>query len=257
MFLLSQESQRLLLPWPCGHPPQTRYLMSLITTYTSVIFQVMPFIKLLRTAALTVFSGRPDWVYEEEVFQGDSAMWWSPKGDYLAFLRTNDSAVEEFPIPYFADKPPTEDPYPKLTLIKYPKPGSPNPIVDLLVLDTASNEVFTAKVESDNNSDPEKLITEVIWTGDNYLIQRISNRESDLLKIGVFNAKDRKGQISRTVDVGHSDGGWFEISRTLSLSLPTLLTGVNMTVILISRLLTVTTISTTFLLSGPRSLKLF
>jgi dipeptidyl aminopeptidase len=160
-----------------------------------------------------IFYGRPDWVYEEEVFQSDSALWWSPKGDYLAFLRTNDSAVEEFPIPYFADKPPAENPYPKLTLIKYPKPGSPNPIVDLMVLDITSKEVFTAKVESENESDPEKLITEVIWTGDNYLIQRISNRESDLLKIGVFNAKDRKGEISRTVDVGQKDGGWFEISQ--------------------------------------------
>lgn len=158
-----------------------------------------------------IFYGVPDWVYEEEVFQGDTALWWSPKGDYLAFLRTNDSAVEEFPIPYFVQN---SSPYPELRRIKYPKPGFPNPIVDLQVLELDAFEVFEAKVEANKDSDPEKLITEVVWTGDHHLIQRISNRESDLLKVGVFNAESRKGEISRTVDVDQ-DGGWFEISQNL------------------------------------------
>lgn len=158
-----------------------------------------------------IFYGRPDWVYEEEVFQGDTAMWWSPKGDYLAFLRTNDSAVEEFPIPYFLHKGPAKDPYPQLKKIKYPKPGTPNPIVDLLLLDTNSQEVYHVPVE--NKNDTEKLITEVIWTGDEHLIMRMTNRESDVLKVGVIDAKTREGQISRTVDVSGKDGGWFEISQ--------------------------------------------
>lgn len=159
-----------------------------------------------------IFYGRPDWVYEEEVFGSDIAMWWSPKGDYLAYLRTNDSAVEEFPIPYFVQKnPPSKHPYPQLSNIKYPKPGTPNPIVDLLLLETASFESYHVPVE-EKETDPEKLITEVVWTGDRKVIMRITDRESSLLKVGVIDAEKRVGNVSRTVDAA-KDGGWFEISQ--------------------------------------------
>lgn len=159
-----------------------------------------------------IFYGVPDWVYEEEVFQGNTAMWWSPQGDYLAFLRSNNSAVEEFPIPYFVQTG-SAVPYPELRKIKYPKPGSANPIVDLQIMAADSLEVFDVKVESPETNDPEKLITEVVWTGADTLVMRITNRESDVLKVGVFNAKHRLGKISRTVDVSGADGGWFEISQ--------------------------------------------
>lgn len=159
-----------------------------------------------------IFYGVPDWAYEEEVFQGDTAMWWSPKGDYLAFLRTNDSAVAEFPIPYFVQSGSTT-PYPELRKIKYPKPGTTNPFVDLQMLEADTLEVFDVAVETEKDDDPEKLITEVVWTGNEHLILRITNRQSDVLKVGVFNAKTRNGEISRTVDVSGRDGGWFEISQ--------------------------------------------
>lgn len=160
-----------------------------------------------------IFYGRPDWVYEEEVFASDTALWWSPKGDYLAYLRTNDSQVEEFPIPYFVQKsPPSDYPYPILKKIKYPKPGTPNPIVDLLLLDLSNYESFSVPIEENEAKDTEKLITEVIWTGDEKLIMRITDRDSSVLKVGVVDAKKKKGKTSRTVDVG-KDGGWFEISQ--------------------------------------------
>ena len=40
-----------------------------------------------------LFYGVPDWVYEEEVFAGSSASWWSVDGKYVAYLRTNESGV--------------------------------------------------------------------------------------------------------------------------------------------------------------------
>lgn len=160
-----------------------------------------------------IFYGRPDWVYEEEVFASDTAMWWSPKGDYLAYLRTNDSSVQEFPIPFFVQNTqPGKHPYPILKNIKYPKPGSANPIVDLLLLDANSYESFQVPVEENEKNDNEKLITEVVWTGDHHVIMRMSNREASLLKVGVIDAKARTGNISRVVDAS-KDGGWFEISQ--------------------------------------------
>ncbi|VVT56454.1 uncharacterized protein SAPINGB_P005066 [Magnusiomyces paraingens] len=160
-----------------------------------------------------LFYGRPDWVYEEEVFGADFALWWSPKGDYLAYLRTNDSAVEEFPIPYFVQKSPASShPYPKVRKIKYPKPGTPNPVVDLLLLDVNSQESYHVPVEKNDEEDLEKLITEVVWTGDSKAVLRISDRDSSVLRVGVIDAEKRTGNVSRRVDVG-KNSGWFEISQ--------------------------------------------
>ena len=87
-----------------------------------------------------LFYGVPDWVYEEEVFQGNTGTWWSTDGKFVAFLRTNESAVPEYPIQYFLSRPSGKKPlpglenYPEVSQIKYPKPGSPNPIVNLAIL---------------------------------------------------------------------------------------------------------------------------
>ncbi|KAH8154005.1 uncharacterized protein LAJ45_01772 [Morchella importuna] len=43
-----------------------------------------------------VFNGVPDWVYEEEVYGDTKAHWFSPDGEYLAFLRFNETGEIEF-----------------------------------------------------------------------------------------------------------------------------------------------------------------
>ncbi|CRK48753.1 hypothetical protein BN1723_016938, partial [Verticillium longisporum] len=76
------------------------------------------------------FYGIPDWVYEEEVFSGNSATWWSADGKHVAFLRTNETEVPEYPIQYFVSRPSGAEPqvgeenYPEVRQIKYPKVGS-------------------------------------------------------------------------------------------------------------------------------------
>ncbi|CRK34836.1 hypothetical protein BN1708_016362, partial [Verticillium longisporum] len=75
------------------------------------------------------FYGIPDWVYEEEVFSGNSATWWSADGKHVAFLRTNETEVPEYPIQYFVSRPSGAEPqvgeenYPEVRQIKYPKPS--------------------------------------------------------------------------------------------------------------------------------------
>lgn len=39
------------------------------------------------------FNGKPDWVYEEEIFSSDIVLWWSPSSDKIAYLKSNDSQV--------------------------------------------------------------------------------------------------------------------------------------------------------------------
>lgn len=163
------------------------------------------------------FYGIPDWVYEEEVFEGSSATWWSDSGDYLAFLRTNETSVPEYPIQFFIDRPSGEDPppgeenYPEVQQLKYPKAGSPNPFVDLLFYDLARGDVFSVDIE-DGFEPEDLLITDVTWAGNRVLIKE-TNRVSDIMRVVLVDVAARTGKTARTVDVGKIDGGWFEISH--------------------------------------------
>lgn len=166
-----------------------------------------------------LFYGVPDWVYEEEVFSGNSATWWSEDGGYIAFLRTNETAVPEYPIQYFVSRPsgeqpaPGEENYPEVRQIKYPKAGASNPVVDLQFYDVSKKEVFKVQTNSDYPDD-DRLITEVVWAGkDGKILVKETNRESDLLKVVLIDVEGRTGKVVRTVDVNAIDGGWFEVSE--------------------------------------------
>lgn len=167
-----------------------------------------------------LFYGVPDWVYEEEVFAGNSATWWSEDGKFIAFLRTNETTVPEYPIQYFVSRPSGtapaegEENYPEVRQIKYPKAGAPNPVVDIQFYDVDKSEVFTVSTDSDS-PDEDRLITEVIWAGDEgKVLVKNTNRESDILKVALLDVNERTGKVVRTVDVNKLDGGWFEVSET-------------------------------------------
>ncbi|KAF2436490.1 putative dipeptidyl-aminopeptidase B [Tothia fuscella] len=166
-----------------------------------------------------LFYGVPDWVFEEEVFAGNSATWWSEDGKYIAFLRTDESKVPTFPIQYYLSRPsgekpkPGEENYPEVRDIKYPKAGAPNPIVNLQFYDVEKAEVFYMEIEGDFE-DKDRLITEVVWAGKNgKVLVRETNRESDVLKVILVDVERRTGQTVREVDVNALDGGWFEVSE--------------------------------------------
>ncbi|KAI4144703.1 MAG: hypothetical protein L6R39_004073 [Caloplaca ligustica] len=166
-----------------------------------------------------LFYGVPDWVYEEEVFASNSVTWWSEDGEFIAFLRTNETNVPEYPIQYFIKRPSGKKPvpglenYPEVRELKYPKAGAPNPVVDLQFYDVKKGEVFLVKTSSDFPDD-DRLVTEVIWAGkDAKLIVKETNRESDILKVALLDVPMRTGKIIRHVDVNAVDGGWFEVSE--------------------------------------------
>ncbi|KAL2019800.1 hypothetical protein VTK56DRAFT_9151 [Thermocarpiscus australiensis] len=164
-----------------------------------------------------VFNGVPDWVYEEEVLAGAKATWWSDDGNYIAFLRTNESGVPEYPVQYFVSRPsgaepePGEESYPETRRIKYPKAGAHNPVVDLKFYDVVRGDVFSVDI-SGRFEDEDRLITEVVWAGNQVLIKE-TNRVSDNMRVVLVDVIARTGKAVRTTDVKAIDGGWFEISH--------------------------------------------
>lgn len=176
-------------------------------------------IQITKDGGSELFYGVPDWVYEEEVFQGNSATWWSEDGQYIAFLRTDESTVPTYPVQYFVSRPSGEKPkageenYPEVRDIKYPKAGAPNPIVSLQFYDVEKGEVFSVDIE-DDFSDKNRLITEIVWAGKTkQVLVRETNRESDILKLVLMDVEKRTGKTVRTENVAELDGGWFEVSQ--------------------------------------------
>lgn len=58
-------------------------------------------IQVTQDGSEVVFNGVPDWVYEEEVFETDSTMWWSPDGSTVAFLRMDEADVKNYKLQYY------------------------------------------------------------------------------------------------------------------------------------------------------------
>ena len=166
-----------------------------------------------------VFYGAPDWVYEVEVFSGDSVTWWSDDGKYIAYLRTNESNVPEYPVQYFFSRPSGEKPpsglenYPEVRQIKYPKAGAPNPISDLQFYDIEKNQAFSIQLAHDFDDD-DRLIIEVVWASEGKVLVRETNRESDILKVFLIDAKLRTGKLVRQENIAELDGGWVEPSQS-------------------------------------------
>jgi dipeptidyl aminopeptidase/acylaminoacyl peptidase len=112
------------------------------------------------------FSGKLDWVYQEEIYGRGNflAHWWSPDGEHLAWLELDESAVMEFTVVdhvengHFRVKP---------EITNYPKVGDPNPTVKVWLGDFRKSKPKAVSVDLSEYGDREILVTRVMWTPDN------------------------------------------------------------------------------------------
>ncbi len=107
----------------------------------------------------TVFNGRADWVYYEELFSRQRRLfWWSPDGSALAFLRLDDAPVHSFTV---VNNVPTEQ---QVEAERYPRPGQPNPLVSVGVVSVAGGAVRWADLG--DYTEGAFLISGVGWMPD-------------------------------------------------------------------------------------------
>ena len=85
--------------------------------------------QLTHDGSQTTLNGTLSWVYWEEVFgRHDTAYWWSPDSQSIAFLQTDEAGV---PVSTFVDFSPVDQ---RLIHQVYPKPGEHNPVVRVGVI---------------------------------------------------------------------------------------------------------------------------
>lgn len=93
--------------------------------------------------------------------------------------------------------------------IKYPKSGTQNPKVELLVYNIEEGSAYKSPIDHLKSHD-SILITEVKWIGNNNLITKVTDRFSDTLDIISINMKTQKTNIVRSES---SNGSWWEITH--------------------------------------------
>ena len=154
-----------------------------------------------------MFNAVPDWVYEEEVFSSNNALWFSPDGQYIAFLSFNETGVETFTIPYYLDNKEVPPPYPRELKLRYPKVGTKNPTVSLNLFDVKAKTLSPVAVDAWPADD--LIIGEVAWVTDDHdkLIYRAYNRVQDREKLVVVDIETRKSTVSRERD---GSDGWLD-----------------------------------------------
>lgn len=164
------------------------------------------------TGSPSVFNGKPDWVYEEEVYPRDRMVWFS-ESSLLAFATLNDTKVEDYSITYSSGRRPaltyyalagSDVRYPAQVEYKYPKPGGENPIVSVNVYNVTSGETTVVKVlEQDVGHD--FILYDVAWVGDDLLLKVADRTSSTLVKQAYANGKVEV--VSRT---NATEYGWVE-----------------------------------------------
>lgn len=154
-----------------------------------------------------IYNGYASWVYMEEILGRSTnykAYWWSPNGSMIAYLRSDDSPVPEFPL-YTADGV-----HGNLEVMRYPKPGDPNPNVKFGIVQIKNAKTTWLNFEERN----DQYIAWPFWSNDSkQLFVQWMNRGQDNIKI--YSADPSNGKIKEIYD--EKQLSWVEFFEDLYL----------------------------------------
>jgi dipeptidyl-peptidase-4 len=130
-----------------------------------------------------IINGNCDWVYEEE-FEFTRAYEWSPKGNYIAYYKFDESQVKEYSMTIYDGQ------YNKQYNYKYPKAGEENSKVQIHIYELATGKDIQAQYEKG-----DIYIPRIKWTKqDNKLVVYWMNRHQDHLKLLLTDASTGASQ---------------------------------------------------------------
>uniref|UniRef100_A0A8C7F3M5 Fibroblast activation protein, alpha n=1 Tax=Oncorhynchus kisutch TaxID=8019 RepID=A0A8C7F3M5_ONCKI len=153
-----------------------------------------------------ILNGAPDWVYEEEVFSSNEAIWWSPTGKYLAYAEFNDTGVHTIEYSLYGNGQ-----YPICELYA----GSTNPKAKLFVVDTINPSRRTQVVVPDSIGAGDHYLSSVTWVTDERIAVQWTKRKQNhvLLQIYDFDGNNwNKNQVLVTSPQTLWDHVFFDIN---------------------------------------------
>ena len=145
-------------------------------------------------------NGIADWVYEEELGLS-KAFEWSPDGSKIAFLRFDESNVEEFSMTMYGDLYPDEFKY------KYPKAGEELSLVDVFVYDLKTQKKMKIEMGPVKNY----YTPRIYWLSNSIdLIAVKSNRHQNHFALIKYNTLNRQ----QAVIYSEENSTWISILDT-------------------------------------------
>jgi dipeptidyl-peptidase-4 len=126
-------------------------------------------------------NGSASWVYGEELNQ-NTAMWWSPDGQRLAYYRMDETGVPDYLLQLEQTRL-----YSTIYSEAYPKAGFPNPVVELFVHDLASGRATKLDIRAGQPMSDAVVghyVYGVTWSpdGTELLINR-TNRHQNIMEL--------------------------------------------------------------------------
>ncbi|XP_014238564.1 inactive dipeptidyl peptidase 10 isoform X1 [Trichogramma pretiosum] len=108
-----------------------------------------------------IYNGVPDWLYQEEIMPRPDCTWPSSDGSRLLFATFNDTTVRALEFPWFGQTNNAEvvrkGAFPPSRSVRYPTPGSPNPEVDLWLVDFTNVTNVYNNITNVTSAMPAKL----------------------------------------------------------------------------------------------------
>lgn len=155
-----------------------------------------------------IYNGVPDWVYEEEVLSSDSAMWWSPDGRKLAVGFFNDTEVKTFKYFIYGEEEPMGFQYPKEVNLKYPKPGTPNPVVALKIIDLSQKQQSTVTIKAPKDLvSLDHILQNVVWADNETVLITWLNRRQNVGSMQLCTVAGNCHEVKRFEE----PGGWISM----------------------------------------------
>ncbi|KAJ3242354.1 hypothetical protein HDU78_001415 [Chytriomyces hyalinus] len=178
-------------------------------------------VQITTDGSFDIMNGIADWVYEEEVYGGNQALWFSPDASKLAYLKFNDAKVPSYNVQMFFGGSGGDQQYPEEISIKYPKAGTTNPVATLHISNPSAPSASSREIPI-NFSPPEslfpdddRLIVEVKWMADSdSLMVRMMNRVQDHQRLYIVTAPTVAAPgAQKRQDAGSSGGIATPISK--------------------------------------------
>ncbi|XP_046586430.1 venom dipeptidyl peptidase 4 isoform X1 [Neodiprion lecontei] len=159
----------------------------------------------------TIYNGVPDWVYEEEVFSSNKALWFSPNGSGLVFGHFDDTSTPVMHIPYYGYPGSLSSQYTSSIPIHYPKSGTTNPTVKLFYVDlelAAAGNVTLVEISHPSQLDSdERILAAVAFPTNNLISATWMNRVQNIAYVQLCEPSSN----TCTTGLSHAEtAGWVE-----------------------------------------------
>ncbi|XP_025191243.1 venom dipeptidyl peptidase 4-like isoform X2 [Melanaphis sacchari] len=165
-----------------------------------------------------LYYGIPDWVYTEEIFESNSAMWFSNRGKNLAYATFNEKLVPLVYLPTYGIPDTMYDQYSRMYSYHYPKVGDPNPIVELFVqVLNITNEPIPIPIKPVKQYTNETILYTVVWSDDEHLFAMWMNRIQNESHLVHYHISNNTAEVKEMMEF-QQENGWLNFRQSIIIN---------------------------------------